>query len=58
MNSSVGGFADGSFWPIAPFPGLIEMAAAEGNRTNPEIGKTAVHEEQCKIASRLDAVSA
>jgi hypothetical protein len=26
----VGGFADGSFWPIAPFPGLIEMAKAEG----------------------------
>jgi len=35
----VGGFADGSFRPIA-------------NRTNPEIGKTAVHEEQCKIAFR------
>jgi hypothetical protein len=30
VNSSVGGFADGSFWPIALFPGLIEMAAAEG----------------------------
>jgi hypothetical protein len=26
------------------FPGLIEMAAIEGNRTIREIGKTAVHE--------------
>jgi hypothetical protein len=35
---------NGSKWPIAPFPGLIEWPQSKGNRTTREIGKTAVHE--------------
>jgi hypothetical protein len=32
-------------WPIGPYSGLIEMAAAiEGNRATRDIRKTAAHE--------------